>query len=93
MKLWITLALLLVVTPALAQSPDEYVQRYDRPQCNFDNLIGKGRDEVKARCGVNIHHLQFGPDEGLIFDDPDRTPVVTVYLNHSGTVTNVVRFK
>jgi hypothetical protein len=52
MKPWITLALLLVATLALARSPDEYVQRYYRPQCNFDNLIGKGRDEVRARCGV-----------------------------------------
>jgi hypothetical protein len=48
---------------------------------------------VQARCGANSHHLQFGPDEGLIFDEPDGTPVVTVYLNHSGIVTNVVRFK
>jgi hypothetical protein len=32
MKQWITLALLLLVaTPPLAQSPDEYVQRHDRP--------------------------------------------------------------
>ena len=67
MKPWIVLVLLLVATPASAR--DDHVQRHYRPQCNFDNLIGKGRDEVQARCGANSHHLQFGPNEALIFDE------------------------
>jgi hypothetical protein len=58
MKPWIVLVLLMA-TPVSAQG--DYVQRSYRLQCNFDNLIGKGRDEVQARCGANSHHLQFGP--------------------------------